>query len=40
MDGDHGGDGHGDQVLGLEKKKEKKQKAQSKGISDRSFLVW
>jgi hypothetical protein len=26
MDGDHGGDGHGDQVLGLEKKKEKKTK--------------
>jgi hypothetical protein len=23
MDEDHGGDGHGDQVLGLDKKKEK-----------------
>jgi hypothetical protein len=39
MDEDHGGDGHGDQVLGLEKKKEKKQKTQGKGISGRSFLV-
>jgi hypothetical protein len=37
MDEDPGGDGHGDQVLGLEKKKEKK--TQDKGISGRSFLV-
>jgi hypothetical protein len=40
MDEDHGGDGHGDQVLGLEKKKEKKQEAQGKGINDMSFLFW
>jgi hypothetical protein len=26
MDEGHGGDGHGDQVLGLEKKKEKNKK--------------
>jgi hypothetical protein len=30
MDGDHGGDGHGDQVLGLEKKKEKNKKLKAK----------
>ena len=43
MDEDHDdrGDGHGDdQVLGLEKKKEKNKKAQGKGIFDRSFLFW
>jgi hypothetical protein len=40
MDKDHGGDDHSDQVLGLEKKKEKKPKAQGKGINGRSFLVW
>jgi hypothetical protein len=39
IDKNHGGDGHSDQVLGLEKKKEK-QKAQDKGISGRSFLIW
>jgi hypothetical protein len=39
MDEDHGSDGHGDQVLGLEKKKER-QKVQGQGISGRSFLVW
>jgi hypothetical protein len=33
MNEDYGGDGHDDQVLDLEKKKEKKQKAQGKGIS-------
>jgi hypothetical protein len=33
MDEDHGGDGHDDQVLGLEKKKGKSKKAQGKGIS-------
>ena len=33
-------EGHGDdQVLGLEKKKEKKQKAQGKGINCRSYFV-
>ena len=36
-----GGDGHGDQVLGLEKKKEKnKKKLKAKVKLDRSFLVW
>jgi hypothetical protein len=30
MDEDHGGDGHGDQVLGLEKKKEKNKKLKAK----------
>jgi hypothetical protein len=40
MDEDHGGDGHSDQVLGLEKEEREKQKAQSKGINGRSFLVW
>jgi hypothetical protein len=30
MDEDHGGDGHGDQVLGLEKKEEKKKKLKAK----------
>jgi hypothetical protein len=30
MDEDHGGDGHGDQVLGLDKKKEKNKKLKSK----------
>ena len=39
-DHDDGGDGHGGQVLDLEKKKEKKQKAQDKGDIHRSFLVW
>jgi hypothetical protein len=28
MDENHGGDGHGDQVLGLEKKKERKSSRQ------------
>ena len=32
--------GHGDQLLQLEKKKEKNKKAQGKGIFDRSFLFW
>ena len=36
-DHDDGGDGHGDQVLGLEKKKEKR--AQGKGEIDRSFSI-
>ena len=35
-----GGDGHGDQVLGLEKKKEKNKKLKAKVKLDRSFLVW
>ena len=35
-----GGDGHGDQVLGLEKKKEKNKKLKNKVNLDRSFLVW
>ena len=35
-----GGDGHGDQVLGLEKKKEKNKKLKEKLKLDRSFLVW
>jgi hypothetical protein len=30
MDEDHGGDGHGDQVLDLEKKKEKNKKLMAK----------
>jgi hypothetical protein len=30
MDEDHGGDGHGGQVLGLEKKKEKNKKLKAK----------
>jgi hypothetical protein len=30
MDEDHGGDGHGDRVLGLEKKKEKNKKLKTK----------
>jgi hypothetical protein len=30
MDEDHGGDGHGDQVLGLEKKKNKNKKLKAK----------
>jgi hypothetical protein len=30
MDEDHGGDGHGDQVLGFEKKKEKNKKLKKK----------
>jgi hypothetical protein len=30
MDKDHGGDGHGDQVLGFEKKKEKNKKLKAK----------
>jgi hypothetical protein len=30
IDKDHGGDGHGDQVLGLEKKKEKDKKLKAK----------
>jgi hypothetical protein len=30
MDEDHGGYGHGDQVLGLEKKKEKNKKLKAK----------
>jgi hypothetical protein len=30
MDEDHGGDDHGDQVLGLEKKKEKNKKLKTK----------
>ena len=34
-----GGDGHGDQVLGLEKKKEKNKKLKAKVKLDRSFLV-
>ena len=41
MDEDHedGGDGHGDdQVLRLEKEEREKQKAQDKGIFDRSSL--
>jgi hypothetical protein len=29
MDEDHGGDGHGDQVLGLDKKKAKNKKLKS-----------
>jgi hypothetical protein len=33
IDEDHGGDGHNDQVLGLEKKKEKTKKTQGKGMS-------
>jgi hypothetical protein len=33
IDEDYGDDGHDDQMLGLEKKKEKKQKAQGKRIS-------
>ena len=40
MDEDHGGDGHDDQVLGLEKKKEKNKKLKAKVKLDRSFLVW
>ena len=42
MDEDHyGGDGHGDdQVLRLGKEEREKQKAQGKGIIDRSFLFW
>jgi hypothetical protein len=35
-----GGDGHGDQVLGLVKKKEKNKKLKAKVKLDRSFLVW
>ena len=35
-----GGDGHGDQVLGLEKKKEKNKKLKAKVKLDRSLLVW
>ena len=36
-----GGDGHGDdQVLGLGKEEREKQKAQDKGIFDRSSLFW
>jgi hypothetical protein len=35
-----GGDGHGDQVLGLEKKKEKNKKLKTNVKLDRSFLVW
>jgi hypothetical protein len=31
IDENHGGDGHGDQVLGLEKKKEKNKKLKAKG---------
>ena len=34
-----GCDGHGDQVLGLEKKKEKNKKLKAKVKLDRSFLV-
>jgi hypothetical protein len=30
MDEDHGGDGHGDQMLGLEKKKGKNKKLKAK----------
>jgi hypothetical protein len=30
MDEDHGGDGHGNYVLGLEKKKEKNKKLKAK----------
>jgi hypothetical protein len=30
MDENHGGDGHGDQVLGLKKKKEKNKKLKAK----------
>ena len=33
-----GGDGHGDQVLSLEKKKEKNKKLKAKVKLDRSFL--
>ena len=36
----YGGDGHGDQVLGLEKKKEKNKKLKAKVNLDRRFLVW
>ena len=35
-----GGDGHGDQVLGLEKRKEKNKKLKAKVKLERSFLVW
>ena len=35
-----GGDGHDDQVLSLEKKKEKNKKLKAKVKLDRSFLVW
>ena len=35
-----GGDGHGDQVLGLEKKKERNKKLKAKVKLDRSLLVW
>ena len=42
MDEDHDGcDGHGDdQVLGHGKEEREKQKAQGKGIIDRSSLFW
>jgi hypothetical protein len=42
MNEDHdGGDGHrDDQVLGLGKEEREKQKAQGKGIIDRSSLFW
>jgi hypothetical protein len=35
-----GGDGHGDQVLGSKKKKEKNKKLNAKVKLDRRFLVW
>ena len=34
-----GGDGHGDQVLGLEKKKQKNKKLKANVKYDRSFLI-
>jgi hypothetical protein len=40
MDEDHGGDGHDDQALHFEKKKEKNKKLKAKVKSCRSFLVW
>ena len=40
MDEDHGGYGHSDQMLGLEKKKEKNKKLKAKVKSCRSLLVW
>ena len=42
MNGGHdGGDGHGDdQVLGIGEEEREKQKAQGKGIFDRSSLFW
>ena len=35
-----GGDGYGDQVLDLEKMKEKNKKLKAKIKLDRSFLLW